>query len=106
MNHFSNVLDSSAVITNPPEELTIQTSEARIEYGLLIGDRWIHFFGEQLNKHSFGLSIDVFAGFGFGYRFYTKKYPDNEEYDKVFEDINDSNLLITPRVGFTIGIIF
>jgi uncharacterized protein len=106
INHYSNVLDSGTVVAPPFEEIQLQTTEARIEYGLFIGDRWIHFFGKRFNKSSLGISFDAFAGFGFGYRFYSKKYPESKVYDAVFKDVNDSEMLITPRVGFTVGLIF
>jgi len=106
LGHYSNVLDSSTVVQPPYEEIKIKTSEARMEYGVFIGDRWIQFFGERFNKNSLGISIDAFLGFGFGYRFYSKKYPENEEYDNIFKDVNDSKFVITPRVGFTVGLIF
>jgi len=106
VRHNSNVLDSSQIALPPYEQLKIHTSESRIEYGVFIGDKWIHFFGERYNKNSLGMSLDAFLGFGFGYRFYSKGYTQNDEYDEIFKDVNESKFVITPRIGFTIGLIF
>jgi len=106
VTHNSNVADST-VITQPPYELVkINTNETRLEYAPFVGNRWIHFFGERYNNKSVGISIDAFLGFGFGYRFYKKDYAENSAYDEVFGDVNDSKFLISPRVGFSVGLIF
>ena len=62
--------------------------------------------GERYKNNSSGITIDAFIGFGFGYRLYEKKYPNNPEYDQIFKDVNDSKFVISPRLGLNIGFIF
>lgn len=103
LRHQANVIDS---VSSDYVELKIKTEEARIEYGLFIGDRWMRLFGERYKHNSMGFTIDAYIGFAFGYRFYQKKYPDNPAYDNVFKDVNDSKFVISPRLGLNIGFVF
>ena len=84
----------------------INAKETRFEYALFVGDRWMRLFGERYKNNSLGFTIDTYVGFGFGYRLFERKYPANPEYDMVFEDINDSKFVISPRIGINIGFVF
>lgn len=103
LKHYANVLDSANANT---KKININTQETKFEYALYIGDRWMHLFGERNKNNSFGFTIDVFLGFGFGYRLTEKKYPSNPEYDDIYKDINNSRFVISPRIGINFGIIF
>ena len=103
LNHYANVIDS---ISTTPERLKINSHETQFEYALFVGDRWMQLYGERYNSNSLGFTIDAFIGFGFGYRLYEKKYPNNPEYDQIFNNINDSKFVISPRIGITLGLVF
>ena len=103
LNHYANVIDS---LGNQNTIQKINSKETKFEYGLFVGDRWMRLFGERYNNNSLGLTIDVFAGFGFGYRLFDRKYPNNDDFDEVFDDLNDSKFSLSPRLGFNIGIVF
>lgn len=103
LNHNANVIDSVSV---PPEMLKINSHETKFEYALFVGDRWMQLYGERSNSGSIGITIDAFIGFGFGYRLYQKKYPNNPAYDQVFRDVKDDKFVISPRIGINLGIVF
>ena len=103
LNHYANVIDSVSFF---PERITINSHETKFEYALFVGDRWMRLYGERYNSNSLGITIDAYIGFGFGYRLYQKKYPNNPDYDQVFSDINDEKFVISPRIGINIGFIF
>lgn len=103
LKHYANVIDSISV---PSNQIKINTQETKFEYALFVGDRWMRLSGERYNNNYTGISIDAFIGFGFGYRLYEKKYPNNPKYDQIFQDINDSKFVISPRIGLNIGFVF
>ncbi len=103
LKHFANVIDSTSMNLN---KIKIDTKETKFEYAFFIGDRWMRLFGDRYRNNSLGFTIDAFIGFGFGYRLYEKKYPNNPVYDEIFEDVNDSKFVISPRVGLNFGFIF
>ena len=103
LKHYANVIDSVSV---QHKQITINTQETKFEYALFVGDRWMKLSGERYNNNSTGITIDAFIGFGFGYRLYEKKYPNNPEYDQIFKNVNDSKFVISPRLGLNIGFVF
>ena len=103
LNHYANVVDSSNVEISTE---AIGAKETKFEYALFVGDRWMRLIGERYKNNSIGFTIDAFLGFGFGYRLFNRNYPSNPNYDRVFEDVNDSKFSISPRIGFNIGIVF
>ena len=103
LNHYSNVIDS---VSANFDQIKINTKETKFEYALFVGDRWMQLFGERYKNNSLGFTIDAFIGFGFGYRLYEKKYPNNPDYDQIFKDLNDSKFVISPRLGVNIGFVF
>lgn len=104
LRHQANVIDSAS--TTDYVELRIKTEETKFEYALFIGDRWMRLFDERYKNNSLGFTIDAFVGVGFGYRLYHKKYPSNPEYDKVFDHLNKSKFVVSPRFGINFGFIF
>ena len=103
LKHYANVIDSLSSTYN---YITINSKETKFEYALFVGDRWMRLFGERYKHNSLGFTIDAFVGFGFGYRLYEKKYPNNPEYDQIFNEINDSKFVISPRLGLNFGLVF
>ena len=103
LKHYANVIDSVSV---PHNQIKINTQETKFEYALFVGDRWMRLSGERYKNSSSGITIDAFVGFGFGYRLFEKKYPNNPEYDQIFKDVNDSKFVISPRFGMNIGFVF
>jgi len=97
------VIDSVSALYN---QIKIKTHETKFEYALFVGNRWMLLFGERYKHNSLGITIDAFIGFGFGYRLYQKKYPNNPDYDQIFKDINDSKFVISPRLGLNFGFVF
>lgn len=103
LSHQANVIDS---VSSTYRELKIKTEEAKFEYALFVGDRWMRLFGERYKNNSLGFTLDAFVGFGFGYRFYRKEYPENSDFDQVFDKVNDSKFVLSPRFGLNFGFIF
>jgi antitoxin component YwqK of YwqJK toxin-antitoxin module len=105
--HYANVPD--VVIAAPsgqPETTTISSGETKFEYALIVGDRWFKFFNERKGERAVGLTLDVFAGLGFGYRRYQKNYVSNPTYDSIFDEVPKGNFSISPRLGLNFGISF
>ena len=103
LNHDANVIDS---ISAPPIRNKINAKETKFEYALFVGDRWMALFGERSKNNFLGFTIDAYIGFGFGYRLYEEKFPNNPAYDEIFKDVNDSKFVISPRLGFNLGFVF
>lgn len=107
LKHYANVIDSTlvdqAMVYSPNR---INSNETKFEYALFVGDRWMQLFGDRYKNNSVGFTIDTFLGFGFGYRLYQEKFPNNPEYHDVFRNVNSSKFVISPRLGITIGFIF
>lgn len=107
MVHYANVIDST---TNQgvPEytQNRINSNETKFEYALFVGDRWMRLFGERYKNNYLGFTIDAFVGFGFGYRLYQENFPNKSEYQEVFENVNTSKFVISPRLGLNFGFVF
>lgn len=103
LNHYANVIDS---VASPAVKNRINAKETKFEYALFVGDRWMALFGERYKNNSLGFTIDAYLGFGFGYRLYQEKFPNEPAYREIFSDLNDSKFVISPRIGLNIGFVF
>ena len=85
---------------------TVDADQNRFEYSLLIGNRWIKFFGDKWmnNAEKTGITIDIFAGAGLGYREYKPNYSTDDA--SLFRALDKKHLLIPLRLGINIGYIF
>lgn len=93
VDHFANIIDSLGVINRS----VIGASEKTYEYSLLAGYRFLKHAG------STGITIDAFIGLGVGYRDFNRDYPELEEFEQIFEDLDTDNLSIPFRFGINIG---
>jgi hypothetical protein len=50
-----------------------------------------------------GITIDAFIGVGIGYRDFNKDYPEIEEFEEIFKDLEKDKLSIPFRFGINIG---
>jgi antitoxin component YwqK of YwqJK toxin-antitoxin module len=103
LNHMSNAIDSTTTIEQP---ITLKAHETKFEYSFIVGDRWMTIYGERWRRNSVGITLDLFAGLGIGYRLLDEQYPNEPEYNEIFKDLNDSNFAFSPRLGIHLGIIF
>ncbi len=106
LEHSFNALDSTelpAVRTSK-----ISANEYRYEYSLIIGNRWMQLFSQWMvrEKKQNGITLDIFAGMGIGYRQFEKKYSGNINYDKVFSDLHQGKISFSPRFGINLGYVF
>ena len=104
LKHFSNVTDS--VGYTPPVDLTLKKNETKIEYALMVGDRWMTIYSDQWRRNSVGMTIDAFIGIGIGYRHLKNDYDPKPQYENVFGDVNNSKFSVSPRFGINLGLIF
>jgi hypothetical protein len=74
----------------------------------MVGNRIIKTFGESWQKdvRKLGYSIDFFVGLGVGYRMLDKNFEGNQAYDVLFDDLNQSDFIISLRIGINIGVVF
>jgi uncharacterized protein len=97
-------------LTDPTSDLNLRTitvDENKIEYSLLIGNRWMKFFGERWmsEESKTGVTIDVFGGVGVGYRYFKQDTFVKNDYH-VFDALNRRRLTLPIRLGITIGYVF
>ncbi len=80
--------------------------EHKLEYALIVGNRWMRIFGDRWVQNSgrAGITIDIFAGIGLGYRITENNFP--ESYEKYFKDVKRNKLTIPLRFGVNIGYVF
>ncbi len=106
LNHYFNALDSTLLPINTL--FKVQANETLLEYSFIGGNRWMRLFGErwQKGRGQTGITVDVFLGIGVGYRRFQKKYNENPAYDKIFDDLRQSNFSVSPRFGVNIGYVF
>jgi uncharacterized protein len=86
---------------------TITVDENKVEYSLLIGNRWMKFFGERWmsEESKTGITIDVFGGLGIGYRYFKQDTFIENDY-QVFDTLNRRRLTLPVRLGITLGYVF
>lgn len=104
LTHYSNLSSpDSAGIYHPAARL----DEQRIEYSLLLGNRWMKFFDEKWvnDEHKSGITIDLHGGIGVGYRFF-KQDPYIKETSHIFEGVSMKRGTIPVRFGVTVGYVF
>lgn len=104
LTHLSNLDMPDSSNGNPP---TVQLNEQKVEYSLLLGNRWMKFFGEKWisEEQKTGITIDLYGGVGVGYRFF-KQEPYAKVIDKVFDNISRKRSTVPVRFGVTIGYVF
>ncbi|MFA0964796.1 toxin-antitoxin system YwqK family antitoxin [Roseivirga sp. BDSF3-8] len=78
----------------------LKAVERRGEYSLFIGDRIVKEAGNS------GITIDIWAGLGLGYRYFNKQYDEGIGEDRLFDEISQSPFAIYPRLGINVGYIF
>jgi antitoxin component YwqK of YwqJK toxin-antitoxin module len=105
LTHYANILDSAV---QQPVFIRISAQEMDFEYGFMVGNRIIKTFGESWQKdvRKLGYSIDFFVGLGVGYRMLDKNFEGNQAYDVLFDDLNQSDFIISLRIGINIGVVF
>ena len=96
VDHFSNINDSLNIVNSS----VVGASEKRYEYAITGGYRFMKDAGDT------GITIDVFAGLGVGYRDFSKGYPELEIFENIFHDVKKSKLSVPVRFGVHIGYSF
>ena len=104
LSHLANIQESQSndVIRE------IGMDENRVEYSILVGDRWIKVFGENWMKNASksGITLDIFMGLGIGWRKSEKNYPENSAHDQIFKDVSTGSITIPFRFGVNLGYVF
>jgi hypothetical protein len=96
INHFANVDN----IINPIGTNSIQADEDKLEYSLFIGDRIMKNYGKP------GVVLDIYAGLGVGLRSYDEKFPEDENLQMIFREVNKSEFTLPVRFGILVGYLF
>lgn len=102
--HYSNLAASDPT---GMEQAAARLDEQRVEYSLLLGARWMKFFGEKWvnDEQKTGITIDIYGGLGVGYRFF-KQDPHEAEVKKIFDEVGTKKRTIPIRFGVTVGYVF
>ncbi|MDH3709996.1 MAG: membrane-binding protein [Cyclobacteriaceae bacterium] len=93
IDHFANIVDSLNIVNRS----VIGADEKRYEYSLLLGYRFLRDAGGT------GITIDSFIGLGIGYRDYNRDYPEVEDFEGIFDELDTDELSIPFRFGINIG---
>ncbi|MFP4291358.1 MAG: toxin-antitoxin system YwqK family antitoxin [Cyclobacteriaceae bacterium] len=89
----------------------IVAKEQKISYVLLLGTRLIR-DADMINtritrdQRSSGLTFDLSAGLGIGYRFFQKAYEDNPQFDRMLNELQRSRVIFPIYLGATVGYAF
>ena len=86
-------------------------TEQHVSYSLLIGTRLMKdadMINTRITKENQanGLTFDLSAGLGIGYRFFQKDYTANPQFDYLLRDVSRSRVLFPLYLGATIGYVF
>jgi len=87
--HFSNISQQGEIIT-------ISAFEQRVEYGWMLGYRFMQ------RNNTKGITIDAFASVDAGYR----SMDVDDQYKDLFKDVNQSKFVTSFHAGLNIGHIF
>ena len=96
LRHFANINDPGL----PNGSFSIDAKENRYEYTVIVGNRMMKFAGKP------GLTLDFFAGLGLGYRDYWEKFPPEDAFKEIFDDVRKPRLSVPFRLGINIGYAF
>ena len=86
--------------TNVANEQIMGASEQKIEYALIVGNRYFK------NVTSNGFTIDTYIGIGAGYREYNQIYSTADPIDDPFQSLNQNNFAYSIRIGINLGFAF
>lgn len=95
-NHSANIQDPGL----PNGSFSIDAKENRYEYTVIVGNRMMKFAGKP------GVTLDMFAGLGLGYRDYWEKFPPEDAFKEIFSDVRKPKLSVPFRLGINIGYAF
>lgn len=111
LEHFANIVPDPG--QNDFETLTTLSlgKEQDAEYSIIGGTRLMRDpdrIGSKASKNSRfkGFTLDIFAGVGLGYRFFTRTAPESPLYDDMMKDIPHGKISFPYHVGLSIGYIF
>lgn len=93
LTHYANILDAQAI-------KTFGAKETLYEYSVLLGNRWMP------NPNHRGITLDLFAGLGIGYRSYTQPWKNKPNVDAIYNDVRKNKVAVPIRIGFSIGYAF
>ncbi len=96
VNHFANINDPSL----PNGAFTLDAKENKYEYALIVGNRMMKYAGKP------GLTVDMWAGIGLGFRDYSEKFPPEIAFREIFEDVRRPKFAIPFRLGINFGYAF
>lgn len=112
LNHYANVAEvhaaSGSLISKPVSKIIAE--EQRISYTMVGGTRLMKdsdVINTRVSREtdSPGLTFDLFAGFGVGYRFFRKSSTE-ENYNSILKKVPQSRLLFPLQLGATVGYVF
>ena len=111
LEHFVNVAPDPG--QNDFEDITTVTlgKEQNIEYSIMAGTRLMRntdfIRGKVANSSRFkGFTLDIFAGAGLGYRFFTGTAPEDPWYQDMMKDIPHGKISFPYHVGLSFGYVF
>ena len=101
LKHAVNMQDN-----NSSNAFIVDANQNLYEYSILLGNRWIKFFGDKWmnNANKTGITVDIFTGAGIGYRDYNPNY--GTLFARHFRSVDKKSLTIPFRFGVNVGYIF
>lgn len=109
VNHHANVVDTNSIDISWPVNQII-AREQRVSYSIIGGTRLMKdsdIINTRITKDisSHGLTFDLFAGVGIGYRFFSKNYAEGK-YDQIIKKVPQSRICFPLQIGATVGYVF
>ncbi len=106
--HSANIESNGGTAAPEPR---LVAREQQLSYSLLIGTRLMKdadMINTRITKESQsnGLTFDLSAGLGIGYRFFQKEYSANPQFDYMLKDVSQSRVVFPLFLGATIGYVF
>src|SRR6185295_10584908 len=96
LGYFSNVQFSQGPMTSAPFPIRVSATEQKAEYGITLGARLMQ------HNDGDGFTIDAFAGYAVGYRFFDVE----PIYSEYFTSVNKDKFSHTIRFGLNFGYSF
>ena len=93
-DHSARAIDSTLVV---PRQVNMALSEERLQYGLIVGNRWMR------NGPDAGFTVDAYIGIGVGWRWLTDRQEATMASDLIFGDVNRDKNFFPVLFGIQIG---
>lgn len=98
---FSDLDYAAKSIIEDNVEEKLKAHEYNYAYTFQFGNRIL-----KTSRTKTGITFDIYIGVGIGYRVFQESYLPTIENEQIFESINQKEIFVPTRLGFTFGYLF